>query len=398
MRPRDDTSDDLVREFGYLTLGTRLKRIGERLQADVTRLSARVGLAIPAAHYPLLAVLARRGPASIGVLAKHLGVRQPAITRSVLQLRAGGFVEADADPHDQRVKTVRLTEAGRDLVAKAERLLWPAVEATVRDLCEGLDGSLLDRLGALEDALVAAPLDRRVAASRLPTPRGRPMNPLDRPIWQALSTLQRGVSIGGARARAYAPDIGPLAASVDDDPASLADLARLVIEAGPLGLLQAGDPPLPPGCREDRRAPAVQMILTAPERLPAPADALRLGDADAAEMVELARLTAPGPFAARTHTLGRFHGVRVDGRLVAMAGERMRLPGFTEVSGVCTHPDFRGRGLSVALCARVVAEIRSRGEAPFLHAFADNHAAIALYRRLGFVVRAEMTFVRLAPA
>jgi ribosomal protein S18 acetylase RimI-like enzyme len=224
------------------------------------------------------------------------------------------------------------------------------------------------------------------------------MNPLDRPIWQALSTRQRPGSIGGDRARTYPPDIGPLAATVDDTPASLADLALLVAASGPLGLLQVGNPPLPPGCREDRRAPAVQMILTAPERLPDPSDDLLLGDADAADMLDLARLTAPGPFAARTHTLGRFFGVRVDGRLVAMAGERMRFPGFTEVSGVCTHPDFRGRGLSAALCARVIAGIRERGEEPFLHAFADNHAAVALYVRLGFVIRTEVTFVRLAPA
>ncbi len=166
MHASDDTADDLVRDFGYLTLGTRLKRIGERLQADVTRLSARLGLAIPAAHYPLLAVLARGGPASIGTLAKRIGVRQPAITRSVLQLRAAGLVDADAETGDQRVKTVRLTPAGRDLVAEAERLLWPAVEATARDLCEGLDGSFLERLDALEDALVTEPLDRRAVARR----------------------------------------------------------------------------------------------------------------------------------------------------------------------------------------------------------------------------------------
>lgn len=162
--PDDHGTEDLVRRFGHLTLGTRLKRIGERLQGDVTRLSERLGLNISAAHYPLLAVLARSGPTSIGGLADAVGVRQPAITRSVLQLTAAGLVETAVEPTDQRVRTVRLTAAGRDLVARAERLLWPAVDEAVRRLCATLDGPLLAQLGALEDALSAEPLDRRAEA------------------------------------------------------------------------------------------------------------------------------------------------------------------------------------------------------------------------------------------
>lgn len=233
------------------------------------------------------------------------------------------------------------------------------------------------------------------------TPLDHPI--LDRPIWHALSTLQRSVSVGTERARRFHPDIGPLAATIDDEPESLADLADLIVAAGGLGLMQAIASPVPPGCREEIRAPAVQMVLESPDRLVAEAAIAAagidpLGDADAGDMLALATATAPGPFAARTHTLGRFWGGRNEGRLVAMAGERMRLPGLTEVSGVCTHPDVRGRGLAAILCSRVARDVLARGDRPFLHAFASNTGAIALYERLGFTLRREMTFVLLRPA
>src|SRR5689334_2909734 len=116
-----------------------------------------------------------------------------------------------------------------------------------------------------------------------------------------------------------------------------------------------------------------------------------LTDADAAQMLALATLTRPGPFFARTHQLGEFIGVRIDGQLAAMAGERMKPDGFTEVSGVCTHPDHRGRGYAGVLSSLVAERIIARGEVPFLHAFADNAAAIGLYETLGFRIRARPT-------
>jgi predicted GNAT family acetyltransferase len=119
-------------------------------------------------------------------------------------------------------------------------------------------------------------------------------------------------------------------------------------------------------------------------------DIVRLTDADAPEMLALARLTEPGPFLPRTHIMGAFSGVRIEGRLAAMAGERMRFPGYTEVSGVCTHPDFRGRGLARRLSAAVLAAIDAREEQAFLHAWKTNHAAIALYESLGFELRTEV--------
>lgn len=216
-------------------------------------------------------------------------------------------------------------------------------------------------------------------------------SPLDRPAWASLTTHQAHMAVGGALARRYADDINLFACARDDSDDDAHALASLIPPDRPVYVLQVPNVRVPPGCVELVGRPGVQMIATRPQR---PDDAgdtwIDLGDDDAPDMLELARLTQPGPFLARTHTMGRFIGVRVDGRLAAMAGERMRMPGYTEISAVCTHPDFRGRGLARALSSAVAARIEARGERPFLHAWADNHAAIALYETLGFVLRADV--------
>ncbi len=123
---------------------------------------------------------------------------------------------------------------------------------------------------------------------------------------------------------------------------------------------------------------------------------VELGEAEAGEMLALATLTEPGPFFGRTHQLGDFVGVKDSaGRLIAMAGERMKPRGFTEVSGVCTHPGHRGRGYAGALMRVVAGRILARGETPFLHSYAHNTGAIALYQALGFSLRREMTMTML---
>lgn len=221
--------------------------------------------------------------------------------------------------------------------------------------------------------------------------------PLDCPIWAALSGPHKDVSIGTERARAYAADIGPLAATRDETPEALSDLANLVADRQALILLQAHAPQIPAGCRADMIAGAVQMVATDDLKLPDPGDVVLLGDDDVPDMLALAQLTAPGPFGPRTHMLGQFFGVRVDGRLVAMAGERMRFPGYTEISGVCTHPDFRGSGLAMRLCAKVIDGIVLRGERPLLHAYASNIGAIRVYGRLGFEIRQQFTVTKLVP-
>ncbi|WP_442874812.1 GNAT family N-acetyltransferase [Amycolatopsis sp. NBC_00345] len=119
---------------------------------------------------------------------------------------------------------------------------------------------------------------------------------------------------------------------------------------------------------------------------------VRLGEADVPEMLDLVARAQPGPFLPRTVFLGTYLGIRHEGALVAMAGERLHPPGWTEISAVCTDPAFRGRGLAARLVRAVGAGIRARGETPFLHAAASNVNAIRLYESLGFRLRREMIF------
>lgn len=211
---------------------------------------------------------------------------------------------------------------------------------------------------------------------------------LDRPVWASLRH-QPQWAVGGEHARRFKADINRFAAARDDSPQSLAALADLV-QPGEDAVFIAQVPTIvvPPGLMTAKQAQGVQMMVT---RRLEPDDHVQVLDSDdAAEMLALATQTEPGPFLPRTHTMGRFIGIRIAGRLAAMAGERMRFPGHVEVSGVCTHPDFRGRGLARRLSAAVAADIQRRGEQAFLHAWTTNTAAIALYESLGFVTRTTL--------
>lgn len=223
-------------------------------------------------------------------------------------------------------------------------------------------------------------------------------HPLDNPVWSALHSAQAPLAEGEGRAVRYLRDHAIFAAVGDREAASIAALETLIAATGPAILFARDMLPPVPGTRVERRAAGVQMVAEAV----APADAgqaiVELGDGDAAEMLALAQATEPGPFFARTHRMGRFVGVRVEGRLVAMAGERIRLGGYTEVSGVCTAPEHRGKGLAGTLIRAVADGIAARGETAFLHAWADDPAAIALYRRIGFRERCDMAVTVLAPA
>lgn len=222
------------------------------------------------------------------------------------------------------------------------------------------------------------------------------MHPLDRPVWASLTSHMAAWAEGGPLALRFQRDVQGLASAADDSAAAAQALADLVRPGEQVYIVQATALQVPPGLVALKAAPALQMLGTvAATDTGDTHDVLELGDADAPEMVALAQLTRPGPFKARTHRLGRFIGVRHQGRLVAMAGERMRQPGFTEVSGVCTHPSCRGQGLARRLSALVAAHIRARGEQPYLHVWADNTAAIALYESLGFRVRATVNVAQL---
>jgi predicted GNAT family acetyltransferase len=218
-----------------------------------------------------------------------------------------------------------------------------------------------------------------------------PSHPLDRPVWASLSGPHEALSVGTPLARRFARDVNLFASARDDSPEALAALAELVLPGEQVFVLQVPPIVTPPGCVAVKEARGVQMVATRSLGAEATLAGIEpLGDADAPEMLALARLTEPGPFLERTHTMGRFLGIRLDGRLAAMAGERMRLPGYSEVSGVCTHPAFRGRGLARKLSAAVAAQIEARGGRPFLHAWRSNQAAISLYGSLGFELRTEV--------
>ena len=217
-------------------------------------------------------------------------------------------------------------------------------------------------------------------------------HPLDRPVWSALTGRQASLALGDARALRFDPAYAQFGAAADASPESLAALGGLNTSANGLGMIEAVDPPLPPGAVVRSKAAGVQMVAAALTGGGRPVAFEPLGEADAAAMLALSTLTVPGPFFERTHRLGDFVGVKVDGRLVAMAGERMKPEGFTEVSGVCTHPDHRGRGYAGALMRVVTQRILERGDQAFLHAYAANTGAIALYETLGFRVRTPVTY------
>lgn len=215
-------------------------------------------------------------------------------------------------------------------------------------------------------------------------------HPLDRPVWHALQTRQTNLAQVSGNAACYDRRYTPFACGADDGPQALKGLEALMPAEGLAVLLQAGACPAPASAIVEVDTMGVQMVAWHMQEEDLPADVIALGDADAPEMRALAQLTKPGPFLELTHQLGPFLGIRQGGRLVAMAGERMKLDGFTEVSGVCTHPDHRGKGYAALLTRLVASNIAKRGEVPFLHAFASNAGAIRLYEQIGFSFRSEM--------
>lgn len=157
---------DIVREMGHLTLGSRLKRLGERLQAQTQALLTAAQISVPASHFPVLAALDRLGPLSVGELAQSVGISQPGVSRMLENLQSDGLVTSQRLRDDRRLRPIVLTKAGRQLVARAKQLIWPRIEAAVADACAGASGPLLAQLTSLEEALTAAPL--RVRATRIP--------------------------------------------------------------------------------------------------------------------------------------------------------------------------------------------------------------------------------------
>jgi GNAT superfamily N-acetyltransferase len=216
---------------------------------------------------------------------------------------------------------------------------------------------------------------------------------LDNPVWAALTGPQRPMAIVVGRAARYPSDMSPFVA-LDNDPDDDAwhDLATILGPAE-VGVFMDLDASPPPDWDAGPPNDGVQLVADTFDTSPAiPVEVVPLTDADVPAMLDLVSRTKPGPFLTRTIELGRYLGIRRGGALVAMAGERLRLPGWTEISAVCTDPSFRGRGLATTLVRAVGAGIRDRGETPLMHAAASNTTAIALYLDLGFTLRRTTSF------
>jgi ribosomal protein S18 acetylase RimI-like enzyme len=206
-------------------------------------------------------------------------------------------------------------------------------------------------------------------------------------IWQALTTRQSPFAESHDSARKFLREVTALCAFAEPNEDGYADLACLAGVDGTAAVFL--DQPYEPRLGWDYvvGAPLLQMICEnghGSTHLKASTEIVELGDKDSPEMLELTAMTKPGPFGPRTHKLGYYVGIRDNGKLVAMAGERLKVLGFTEVSAVCTHPDHLGKGYAGALMSEVMRGIRERGEIPFLHVRADNVRAIGVYERLGF--------------
>ncbi|WP_416194936.1 GNAT family N-acetyltransferase [Sphingopyxis sp.] len=214
-------------------------------------------------------------------------------------------------------------------------------------------------------------------------------HPLDRPIWSMLTGRQAHLAEGDTMALRLDRGYGPFGAAADRGETAQAALAALVPDDGALWIVEHEPWPLPPGTREVKRAVLTQMVAEGPPPAPRSGDPaiVPLGDTDADEMAALAEHAQPGPWGPKTHLYGPFFGIRERGRLLAMAGQRMLMPGMAEVSGVATWADCRGRGFARALIGHVMREMVARGERPFLHSYADNAGAIGLYESLGFRTR-----------
>jgi ribosomal protein S18 acetylase RimI-like enzyme len=223
------------------------------------------------------------------------------------------------------------------------------------------------------------------------------MHSLDNPIWHSLSTLHARFAEGDQLSKRYPPEVTLLAAMDEPTSEAYASLAKTLQRAG-AALFLDQPPQIPAGWITVHSSPIVQMVCEQPKLAQDGFPAEKLTPADVPEMVALAELTKPGPFGTRTRELGQYLGIRQNKRLVAMAGERLHLPGFTEVSAVCTHPEFQGRGYARELMSILMRKIMQRGETPILHVRQENVSAIHLYEKLGFRTRRLIHFVILRGA
>lgn len=216
-------------------------------------------------------------------------------------------------------------------------------------------------------------------------------HPLSNPIWNGLTGPHEHLGVSAGKVRRYRPDVAVFVGVENPADPHMPGLLDLIGD-GTGGFVTEGPVALPSEVEPIRVADVLQMIVADWNPVSVELDMIPLGDADELAMVELVELTKPGPFAPRARLMGTFRGLFDNDRLIAMSGERMRTPTFTEISAVCTHPDYRNRGYAKQFVSQGGNEIVADGKTPFLHVFADNALAIATYEKLGFRPSRMMQF------
>jgi ribosomal protein S18 acetylase RimI-like enzyme len=213
---------------------------------------------------------------------------------------------------------------------------------------------------------------------------------LDNPMWQALVSHQASFALAGQLAARYQPDLAPFAGVQQPTQAAFEELTSLIGKDEMLYLLE-DEPPQLAGFHVEPHGLITQMVWQGDSTLANPTVELcRLAAPEVEEMLTLTALAFPGYFRARTYEMGDYWGIRENGLLVAMTGERFQVEDYCEVSAVCTHPDFRGRGYAEQLVCHVVTGMLRRDAVPFLHVGQTNETAKRIYAKLGFVERRDL--------
>ncbi|KAA2238959.1 GNAT family N-acetyltransferase [Chitinophaga agrisoli] len=216
---------------------------------------------------------------------------------------------------------------------------------------------------------------------------------LDNPVWHSLQTTHRALAMGTTTAQRYPADVLSFVGCDREASNPLENIQPWVNSEEPVFVV--GDlPPLPSHWSVQARLDCAQMVCHQLHTVPPkePAEIVRLTEEERPEMFTFINSIQPGYFLLNTPLLGSYYGIRNNGQLVAIAGERMRMTGLTEISAVCTHPDFTGKGLAQQLMIHVSNNIYAQGRVPFLHVLSTNERAIRLYEHLGFTTRREIPF------
>lgn len=216
---------------------------------------------------------------------------------------------------------------------------------------------------------------------------------LDNPVWYALQTVHQPMSLGTTTVQRYPTDILRMIGCENPAKAQLSEIEPWIFPAEKIYLV--GElASMPPGWKVAGIYICTQMLCTkvvepavksGPEIIPLEGNNLD-------EMLELIRIALPGFFFTNTPSLGDYYGIFNEGKLVAMAGERLKIKGYTEVSAVCTHPDYRGNGYAQALVAFVSQKVLDEGTIPFLHYLSTNTRARSVYDMVGYTERRLMPF------